>query len=66
MCLYLENTWVSSCSVQFGPRLATKSVGHGIVEELFCQCKKIDSSVVQNKCSCADHIPLFEVKVIIQ
>ena len=29
MATNLENTWISSCSVQVGPKLATKSVGHG-------------------------------------
>lgn len=33
MAANLENTWISSCSVQVGPKLATKSVGHGV---LFC------------------------------
>lgn len=26
----LENTWISSCSLQDGPRLATNKVAHGV------------------------------------
>lgn len=36
---YLEKTWISSDSVQFGPILAMKSVGQGSAP-LFCQKSK--------------------------
>lgn len=43
----LENTWISSCSLQDGPRLATNKVAHGVVfcgmygvEHFFCQHEK--------------------------